>query len=107
MAHRGTRTTTAQMVGRQSFSDAGDVGIPCAGRRSERARSVADFIGIAGIAGIARNAPEPRKSAFHRKHGIVDLLAIGERAVGQRMLGDDLGNRVLDTQIVFLRAVDG
>ena len=30
-----------------------------------------------------------KRSALHRKHGIVDLLAI-ERAVGQRMFGDDL-----------------
>ena len=27
---------------------------------------------------------------FHGKNRVVDLLAIGERAVGQRMFGDDL-----------------
>ena len=43
---------------------------------------------------------------LHRKNRIVDLLAIGKRAVRKGMLGNDLRNRVFDAQIVFLRTVD-
>ena len=45
-------------------------------------------------------------SLLHRKNRIVDLLAIGKRAVRKGMLGNDLRNRVFDTQNVFLRTVD-
>ena len=45
-------------------------------------------------------------SAFESEHCVVDLLAIGEGTVGQRMLSHDLRNGVLDAQIVFLRTVD-
>ena len=45
-------------------------------------------------------------SLLHRKNRIVDLLAIGKRAVRKGMLGNDLRNRVFDAQIVFLRTVD-
>ena len=38
---------------------------------------------------------------LHRKNRIVDLLAIGKRAVRKGMLGNDLRNRVFDTQIPF------
>ena len=71
-----------------------------ANRRAGCSRSAAD------IAEIVGNERFRKRSALHRKHGIVDLLAIGERAVRQRMFGDNLGDRVLDTQVVFLRAVD-
>ncbi len=84
VAYRGICAAIAQVAGRQSFGDACNAGISCAGRRARCARSAAD------IAEIVGNERFRKRSALHRKHGIVDLLAIGERAVGQRMFGDNL-----------------
>lgn len=84
VAYRGICAAIAQMAGRQSFGDACNAGISCAGRRARCSRSAAD------IAEIVGNERFRKRSALHRKHGIVDLLAIGERAVGQRMFGDNL-----------------
>lgn len=84
VAYRGICAAIAQVAGRQSFGDACNAGISCAGRRAGCARSAAD------IAEIVGNERFRKRSALHRKHGIVDLLAIGERAVRQRMFGDDL-----------------
>lgn len=47
------------------------------------------------------------RSGFHGENGVVDLLAVGQRAVGQRVLLDDLCDGVFDAQPVFERAVDG
>ena len=92
VAYRGIRAEAAQVAGRQSFGDAVDAGISGSGRRTGRSRGAADTAEIAGRARIAQKLASPLAFhlAFHRKHGIVDLLAIGERAVGQRMFGDDL-----------------
>lgn len=84
VAYRGICAAIAQMAGRQSFGDTGDAGISRAGRRAGCSRSAAD------IAEIVGNERFRKRSALHRKHGIVDLLAIGERAVRQRMFGDNL-----------------
>ena len=43
---------------------------------------------------------------FHGKNRVVDLLAIGKRAIRKGVLGNDLRNRVFDAQIVFPRTVD-
>lgn len=84
VAYRGICAAIAQVAGRQSFGDACNAGISCAGRRARCSRSAAD------IAEIIGNERFRKRSALHRKHGIVDLLAIGERAVRQRMFGDNL-----------------
>lgn len=60
----------AQVAGRQSFGDACNAGISCAGRQARCSRSAAD-------SEIVGNERFRKRSALHRKHGIVDLLAIG------------------------------
>ena len=40
-------------------------------------------------------------SLLHRKNRIVDLLAIGKRAVRKGMLGNDLRNRVFDAPVSY------
>lgn len=53
MAYRGIRAATAQMAGRQSFRNTGDVGLSCASRRAGRGPRPANTAGIVGIVRIA------------------------------------------------------
>ena len=53
MAYRGIRAATAQMAGRQSFRNTGDVGLSCASRRAGRGPHPANTAGIVGIVRIA------------------------------------------------------
>ena len=46
---------------------------------------------------FARTAPPVRPSVPHREDGRIHLLAVGQRAVRQRMLLHDLRDRILDS----------
>lgn len=53
MAYRRIRAATAQMAGRQSFRNTGDVGLSCTSRRAGRGPRPANTAGIVGIVRIA------------------------------------------------------
>ncbi|NMM98408.1 hypothetical protein G1C97_1360 [Bifidobacterium sp. DSM 109959] len=106
-SRRQTITGNPAGISGTGVSDRAADGRQCTSKRQPTMRDIQSTAAQSSLLiFISRARPRPSLT-LDIQHSLIDLLAVGQRTVGQRMFLHHLGDGVLDTHAVFQRPVDG